>query len=131
MCPDGTKQGIDDWLYAGHTWEEALQHLGSPWEGAPDPDVLSAVATKDHLPKIRLDPGQFDTIAYHAQQAILTYQAAHGPILFQHAGHLCFVTQDQAPPAGLERPPLVAPPADGTSEQTARPALPRGKLVEV
>ena len=37
---DGTKQGIDDWLYAGHTWEEALQHLGSPWEGAPDPDSL-------------------------------------------------------------------------------------------
>jgi len=107
MTTGGKKQGIDDWLTAGHTWEDALRHLGSPWDGAPDPDSLSAVATKDHLPKIRLEPGQLDVIGHHAQQAILTYQEQHGPQLFQHAGQLCFVTQDQASPQWLMRPPAV------------------------
>jgi hypothetical protein len=68
---------------------------------------LSAIATKDHLPKIRLDPGQLDVIGYHAQQAILTYQEQHGPQLFQHAGQLCFVTTDQTAPRWLTRPPAA------------------------
>lgn len=124
-APDGTKQGIDDWLTAGHTWEEALQHLGSPWDGAPDPESLSALATKDHLPKIQLDPGQLDVIAHHAQEAILTYQAQHGPQLWQHAGSLCFVSHDLASPQWLKRPAAVP------RLQIAPPSKLRGYLCHV